>query len=165
MSKINTLITTILLGASSTAIASSYDGYGDYDAYGDYDDDRDRGRRSYFDEWDRDRWYGDDPGPRRYRRAWVPLGYADLADRRERIYVDDRGTFTQLRVQTTGGRAFLDRVIVRFRDGSRQVESVRQILDPSNRWIQFELDGNNRRIDAIVLVGDARRGGLQVFGI
>lgn len=183
--KLSALITTLILGSSSVALASHDDArrlestsslptadraplarpplYRDDDA----------ALRAPRHRWFRDHRRDDrelrgdaDLGPRRYRSHWVTLGTAALGAGRSIIDVDQRGTFTQLRIQADSGRTYLDRVVVRFRDGSRQVVDVERVLDRDDRWIQFELDGNNRRIDAVALVGDTRRGGaLQVFGI
>lgn len=39
-------------------------------------------------------------------------------------------------------------------------------LDRDAPWIEFDLDGFNRTVDAVALVGSTRRGGApQMFGI
>lgn len=183
--KLSALITTLILGSSSVALASHDDarrleptGYRTATdrvplarppLYRDDDADLRAPRHRWFRDHRRDdgELRGDvDPGPRRYRSHWVTLGTAALGAGRSIVDVDQRGTFTQLRIQAAGGRTYLDRVVVRFRDGSRQVVRVDRVLDRDDRWIQFELDGNNRRVEAVALLGDTRRAvALQVFGI
>jgi hypothetical protein len=108
----------------------------------------------------------DDFGPRRYRPIWVALGTAPLArTSRSAIEVRDPGTFTQLRLQTAGGAAWVERVIVRFADGSHQVAHLDRTLGRRDALLEIQLDGNNRRIDHIVVIGDGERGALEVFGI
>ncbi|MDB4962465.1 MAG: hypothetical protein JWP01_2464 [Myxococcales bacterium] len=174
MSKLNVLITTLLLGASSVAIAqprwrepapfvvnpptpvrdhrvdTSY-GFGD-DARRDGWRHRDDGRST---------------GGRHYRSSWVALNEPmQLRRGRDVIDVNARGTFTQLRLQTTSGVSQIDRVIIKFRDGSRQVEQVNRRLDVRSPMVEVLLDGNNRQIDSIVVTGTSQRhGAIQVFGI
>ncbi|HEX8112606.1 MAG TPA: hypothetical protein VF516_32975 [Kofleriaceae bacterium] len=109
----------------------------------------------------------DDLGPRRYRASWVALSApAPIRRAEDCIDVHDRGTFTQLRVQADGGRALVDRVVVQFADGSRQVEDLDRVLGGRSDFVDIPLDGNNRRIDRIIVTGSTgRRGALQVFGI
>lgn len=106
-------------------------------------------------------------GPRRYRHAWVALSsYVGLGDGDEVIRVHDRGTFTQLRVQAASGASYVDHVVIHFADGSRQTARVRQQLDRRSPRLEIQLDGNNRRIERIAVLGDARRdAAIQVFGI
>jgi hypothetical protein len=109
----------------------------------------------------------DDIGPRHYRPTWVALSSPSPLTRAEDcIDVHDRGTFTQLRLQADGGRARVDRVVVQFADGSRQVEDLDRVLAGSSDYVDIALDGNNRRIDRILVDGTTgRQSGLQVFGI
>lgn len=181
MSKLKAIITTLVLGASSSAMASPMTSVRpvarDYDRGYDRDyndrarrdrryivarDARDTDQRYVYDRYDRD-----DAGPRRYRPAWVALDPSlSLEPGRERIPVNMRGTFTQLRFQVASGRTFVHRVVVRFADGSRQVVEVHRMLSERDRMFQFELNGDNRRIDSITVLGDARHSGsISVFGI
>jgi hypothetical protein len=118
-----------------------------------------------------DRWRpraADDFGPRRYRSTWVALATSmELAGiGRDTIRVSDPSTFTQLRMQVASGVARIDRVIVRFADGSRQVAELDRVLDDPNDLVELPLDGNNRRIAQVTVIGDGDRcGGLQLYGI
>jgi hypothetical protein len=110
----------------------------------------------------------DDFGPRHYRPTWVALSTSmQLADAgRDSIRVSDPSTFTQIRMQVTGGVTRVDRVIVRFADGSSQVAELDRVLDDRNDLLELPLDGNNRRIDRITVIGNSDRcGALQLYGI
>jgi len=112
----------------------------------------------------------DDLGPRRYRSTWSALAAPFQLGRLDRgsdcIDVTDRGTFTQLRVQADAGRAFVDRVTVKFADGSDQQIRLGRGLDPGSNFVDIALDGNNRSIAQVVVTGDTGgRSALQVFAI
>jgi hypothetical protein len=170
------LIAMLAIAASASAAMASENHGSDRRRAGervrfDRDDDRfdRRDRLGHRDRLDRSWNHHDDDahGPRRYRPTWVALGTAPLArGGRSAIDVHDRGTFTQLRLQAAGGSAWIDRVIVRFADGSRQVARADRSLGRRDALFEIQLDGNNRRIDQILVVGEAdRRGALEVFGI
>jgi hypothetical protein len=159
MSKLISLVCLLAIGASaSVASASSHRSFIERDRthrYGRDDDFRSR----------RDRQL-DDFGPRQYRPTWVSLGTLEVTDRgRDMLRVFDRGTFTQLRLQTTGGRVNLDAVAIHFADGSKQIAQLGRTLGAGGRLVEIPLDGNNRRIDRITAVGSSRSTNLQVFGI
>lgn len=119
MFKITALLTMLALGSSaSVALASSSRSYNSRAGVERTRIEHTRVERS-------DRLYrsgsrggaGDDFGPRRYRPTWVALS-APLQlthTGRDSIEVTDDGTFTQLRLQTLGGIARVDRVIVQIR--------------------------------------------------
>lgn len=109
----------------------------------------------------------DDAGPRRYRPTWVSLSAPSPLTRADDcIDVRDRGTFTELRLQADGGRARVDRVVVQFADGSRQVEDLDRVLGGNSNYVDIALDGNNRRIERILVDGTTgQHSALQVFGI
>ncbi len=166
MAKIKALLTTLVLGTSSIAMAQpapSFDRY-DRDDRWDRDDRYDRD-----DRWDRDDRYDRDraDAPRRYRSSWVSLAEPlQLVRGRDTIDVRVRGTFTQLRLQTVAGATYIDRVIVQFRDGSRQIAEINQAVTPHNRMIEILLDGNNRHVERVSVIGRSQRNAaIQVFGI
>jgi hypothetical protein len=172
MFKLKALITTFVLGASSVAMAqprwhdpapvvvnppTPVRDQRANDHYGFGDDARGAG-------W---RYRDDGRSERRYRPSWVALNEPmQLRHGRDVIDVNTRGTFTQLRLQTTQGASQIDRVIIKFRDGSRQVAQINRRLDPRSPMVEVPLDGNNRQIDSIVVTGTSQRNGaIQVFGI
>jgi hypothetical protein len=105
----------------------------------------------------------DDFGPRHYRTSWVALSAPRLTRGGLAVEVNDSGTFTQLRLQTETGRARVGQLIVQFADGSDQVVNLDRAL---TGYVDIPLDGNNRRIDRILVTGASPgRGALQVFAI
>lgn len=108
-----------------------------------------------------------DRRPQWRNNTWVALTSPLRLDRnRTHIDVNQRRAFSQLRLQTTNGASRIDRVIVQFENGGRQVIHVNQRLSPRNPMVNIDLTGNMRRVDRIVVMGDSRRGGaIQVFGI
>jgi hypothetical protein len=114
-------------------------------------------------------WNGaGDDAPRHYRATWVSLSSPVRVSRVAQgcIEVSDPGTFTQLRLQNAGGVARIDRVIVRFADGGSQIAALGSVLDASGELVEIPLDGNNRRIDSITVIGaPGSRGNVQVFAI
>ena len=105
--------------------------------------------------------------PRRFRHSWVALSEPFALTKTWRpIDVEEAGTFTQLRVQTTHGATQLHRVIVQFKNGTRQIVDLDQRLDVGAPLIDIQLTGSHRRIDRVVVVGDSKRNAtVQVFGI
>lgn len=190
MSKRTALLAVLVLGSSSAAMASSHT----YDRRTGIERTRvgvvervtidrpyariDRGdrvaridARGRFDDFDRGWSRGagqDDFGPRRYRPTWVALSSPLQLTRRGQDCIDvrDTGTFTQLRLQSAGGIAAIDRVIVRFADGTDQVADLDRVLSDRDGMLEIPLDGNNRRIDQIIITGaPGARGAIQVFAI
>ena len=173
MSKLSAVIATVVLGSGSLASASPGRSF-------DFADRRHAVRTASVDrDYRNDRAWRDrgdlrDTAPRRYRSTWVALGSpVQLADGCAAIGVSDRGTFTQLRLQTTAGASRVDRVVISFRDGSRQVVEPDRVLDQRTGMFEILLDGNNRQIDRVVVEGASARGRaagtmrseLQVYGI
>lgn len=155
MLKLSALVTTLVLGASSAAMADP--------------DVTVRGELRWGQPDRPVRVYERDRGYRRpyHHNTWVALTTPmQLGYGRTVVDVHERRPFTQLRLQTTNGASRIDRVIVRFENGGRQVIDVNQRLSPRNPMINIDLNGQYRRIDRIVVMGDSRRGGaVQVFGI
>lgn len=147
------IIATLVLGSASIAAA-------DVTSSTIYRNDRHDTR--YDHRYDRDQSRFD----RRYRPSWVALSSPLQLDRRwNSIDVNQRGTFTQLRLQSTSGMSKIDKVIVQFQNGQRQVVELDARLSPRNPMINVALEGN-RRIDRVIVMGDSRRNGaIQVFAI
>ena len=177
MRKLTTLIATLVLGSTaSLAMASparSYDGWSSaprtaiagprYAARARIATARPDGAYRIWNG----RGAADDLGPRRYRPTWSALtAPLQLGRGADCIDVTDRGTFTQLRVQADAGRAFVDRVTIRFADGSDQQVHLDRALDARGNFVDIPLDGNNRRIAQVIVTGDTGgRSALQVFAI
>ena len=152
MKKLTALVTSLVLGASATAMARPAR----------LGDDRWREREEL--RYDQERF----TGQRHYRPTWVALsGATQLEDGRDVIFVGGRqGRFTQLRFQTTQGTTLIDRVFIRFSDGRWQTADLGARLNPGNPMVELPLDGDRKHIDRIIVIGDAEwRASYQVFGI
>jgi hypothetical protein len=107
-------------------------------------------------------------GHRTYRPTWVALsGATQLVRGRDVLQIGpEQGRFTQLRFQTTEGRSEIDRVLIRFSDGRWQVADLEAQLSPEQPMVEIPLEGNQRSIDQIIVLGwGSRRSSYQVFGI
>jgi hypothetical protein len=183
MSKLTALLTTVALGATASIAAASPAQTYDRRTGVTYIERGSQARRydvpvrydNRFIDRSYDRSYGrhdgrtwgphgaaDDFGPRHYRTTWVPLSDSQRIRGGLAFDVNDAGTFTQLRLQTEAGTARVDRLIVLFADGSDQVVNLDRAL---TGYVDIPLDGNNRRIERILVTGASGRGGLQVFAI
>ncbi|MBL9017812.1 MAG: hypothetical protein JNL83_26735 [Myxococcales bacterium] len=152
MKKLTALVTSLVLGASATAMARPAR----------LGDERWRDRQDH--RYDQERFRGQ----RHYRPTWVALsGATRLADGRDVIVVGGQhGRFTQLRFQTTQGATQIDRVFIRFSDGRWQTADLGAQIRPGNPMVELPLDGDRKAIDRIIVLGDAgRRASYQVFGI
>jgi hypothetical protein len=111
--------------------------------------------------------YQRDHRPYWRNNTWIALTSPVQLDRgRTVIDVNQRRPFQQLRLQTTSGSSTIDRVVVIFENGGRQVISVNQRLNTRNPMVNIDLDGRQRRVDRVIVMGDSRRNGaIQVFGI
>lgn len=150
------IIATLVLGASGAAVADP----GPTVTF--------RGEARWGTQPDTVQTYDRERRPRWRNNTWVALTSPVQLDRgRTVIDVDQRRSFQQLRLQQTSyGMSFIDRVVVRFDNGERQVISVNQRLSSRNPMVNIDLDGRMRRVDKIIVMGDSRRGGeIQVFGI
>ena len=154
------IIATLVLGASGAAIADPGPSV------------TVRGEARWGDPqpvqtYDHSDYYRDHHRPYWRNNTWVALTSPMQLDRRANIIdVNQRRPFQQLRLQTSNGMSFIDRVIVRFENGERQVIDVNQRLSTRNPMINLDLEGQRRRVDRIIVMGDSRRGGaIQVFGI
>jgi len=99
--------------------------------------------------------------------TWISLGAPlELATGRD-VVRPDAGNYTQLRLQATSGLSYIQKVVVRFRDGGRQVVTFNQWLTNRNPMLQFDLEENHRAIDSIMVIGTAgwrnQSGSYQVF--
>lgn len=108
-----------------------------------------------------------DTMPPSYRARWQALtSPIPLRSGATRIDVQDRRPFTQLRLQTRSGSTRVDRVVVRFENGGRQVVDVNRRINPNTPAVDIDLRGDRRRVDSIVVMSDSRRGArVQVYGI
>jgi len=77
--------------------------------------------------------------------------------------------FTKLEVKAASGRTDLDRVLITFGNGQRQVVSLRGKLEGkinAQKSLTIDLDGGARNIKSIMLIGTSgRRGAIDIVAV
>ena len=78
-------------------------------------------------------------------------------------------TFTKLELKAASGRTDLDRVLITFGNGQRQVVSLRGKQEGkinAQKSLTIDLDGGARNIKSIMLIGSSgRRGSIDVVAV
>jgi hypothetical protein len=98
--------------------------------------------------------------------SWIPLTARFDLDRRLVADLSTRHRFEQLRLQNQTGRTSVKSVIVVFQNGERQRVPVNRVLRGNHSMVDIDLNGQGRRIDRVIVVGDSgRRGSLQLFAM
>lgn len=147
MSKIKALITMLVLGTSSVAVADSSISF---HAHG--------------------LWGLSAPAPEhqpnRLRGTWVSLTEPmKLARGRGVVDINARVPFNQIRLQSSSGQAFISTITVQYVTGATQLVTVNQWIDARSPMAQFNLD-RTAQVDSIRINGSRglRSGTFQVFG-
>ncbi|HVK86319.1 MAG TPA: hypothetical protein VM513_19500 [Kofleriaceae bacterium] len=153
MSKIKALITTLVLGTSSLAMADSTVAYKTTASA--VRDHRNEVRPM--------------PAHAMYRlpnrAAWVALSTPTmLHEGRNAIKLATPSRYSQLRLQATAGRSYISSVIVRFADGTRQEIAVNKALDARSPMLNLSIS-SRASVDRVVIKGSTnRRASVQLFG-
>ncbi len=153
MSKLATLITSLVLGTSSIAAADpsfSFSASASWSTSGS-DQPLVRDHRLPVERARVDRW------------SWIALSQPMTAGRRNVIRVYDGTELAALRMQLTGGMTYIYDVDVRFADGTHQSISLNRWLWTSSPSLQLAL--SKRSVDTITIRSwGGRSGAFQVFG-
>jgi hypothetical protein len=153
MSKIKALITTLVLGTSSIAMADTNVAFKTTTS----------AVRDHRDEvtpmaspWLRHA---------AYRPAWVALSTPTmLHEGRNAIKLATPSRYSQLRLQATAGRSYISSIIVRFADGTRQEIAVNQMIDARSPMLNLSIS-SRASVDRVVIKGSTnRRASVQLFG-
>ena len=73
--------------------------------------------------------------------------------------------FTKLELKSNSGRTSIDRVVIVFGNGQRQVARLGSIVNGKGS-LTIDLDGGARNIKTIMLIGNsARRGSIDVLAV
>jgi hypothetical protein len=161
MSKLKAALITAILGSSTAAMASpslsfSADAQFSWGTSGPVI--RDHG----------DRYVPATPAayqPQRPTTSWISLAQPlHLQNGRDMLTLNRLGSYTQLRLQATSGLSYIQKVKVKFRDGSVQNVSFNQWLSNRNPMLQVDLR-DNRGIESIAVIGTASgyNAAYQVF--
>ncbi|MDQ3365925.1 MAG: hypothetical protein M3680_10910 [Myxococcota bacterium] len=160
MSKIKALITTLVLGSSSAAIAAPSISF-DASARASW------GTPTTSAPIVRDHHRTDLTIPRGRGHAWIALTEPLTSARRNIIDIGmRRDHFAQLRLQTVAGSTYVYALRIRFDDGTRETVTVNRWLSSGMPSLQVPLPQGRRGIDKIVVTSYAGRGAaFQVFGL
>ena len=159
MSKINALITTLVLGASSVAMADSsvsFHGTAQASWGSSVVAPVVRDHRTSLATYQA-------PRP---RGTWIALSEPmKLARGRGVLDINARMPLNQIRLQSASGQAFISMVTVQYVNGASQVVTVNQWIDSRNPIAQFNLN-RTAVVDSIQINGSRgmRSGRFQVFG-
>jgi hypothetical protein len=97
--------------------------------------------------------------------GWIALGEPlSLPRGRDVIRLGAASPFDQIRIQSTAGATYISHVVIRYRDGARQVVKVNRWISREQPMLQLEVNGT-RPIDRLVVGGSPSRWSrYQVFG-
>ncbi len=70
------------------------------------------------------------------------------------------GRFATLKLEADGGRTYVQRVVVRFADGERQVMNLDRTLT-GNDCLTLDLNGDRRAIASVAVVGQEMNNGIR----
>jgi hypothetical protein len=95
------------------------------------------------------------PGYHRpYHRSWIPLGGINYKVDGEMSFRGRGGEqFSKLKLQSDAGKALIYRVLIQFTNGRTQVVELNQYLRASNPTITIDLDGRARAIAKVTVIG------------
>jgi hypothetical protein len=97
--------------------------------------------------------------------TWISLAAPlRLANGRD-VIRPQLGTYSQVRLQSESGMTYIQKVTVRFNDGTVQTKTFNQWLTNRNAMLQFDLPAYHRPIDSITVQGTAtgRGASYEVF--
>lgn len=165
MSKIKALITTLILGSSSLAMAAPGATFSAQASWN-------TGVQKVItapnvrDHRTVDTMARHDDRPnRRPRAAWIALGEPkQLARGRDLIRVAAKTPFSQLRIQSTAGATRISQLTVVYTDGTRQVMQLDRRINPRNPMIEVDLAGTRQVASLLISGSSSRRASYQVFG-
>lgn len=161
MSKIKALITTLVLGTSSVAMADTSLSFHAEGSWGlpQVSAPVVRDHRAPTIGYQQ-------PAPAFARGTWISLA-EPMTLRRGGATIDlsSRARLNQIRLQSASGSSFIGTVTVQFVGGASQVVTLNQWLDARNPMAQFNLN-RTTQVDAIIInsARNYRGGKLQVFG-
>ena len=141
MKKIAALVTTLILGASSAALAAP--GWGQSPSYGPANDRAPIGARF-----------------RPTYQSWTTLeSSGSLMRGRDVINVSSSARFSKLKLEASGrGSVHIEKLIIVFGNGQRQVVNVDKRLNGRAGATLIDVDGRSRNIDKVMVLG---KGGFR----
>ena len=163
MSKFKALITALVLGSSSAAMAAPSVSFSAEASWGTVSptvrDHRDQRTVTTYPAFEA-------PTSRFARGTWISLAEPMNFRRGQSVIdIDSRAKLNQIRLQSASGASYIGTVTIWFVGGASQVITLNQRLDARNPMAQFNLN-HTAQVDAITINGSrSQRGGTyQVFG-
>ena len=156
MSKMKALITMLVLGSSSAAMAAPSVSF-DASAHASW------GTPAANVRDHRTTTTSYQPAPSYARSSWISL--AQPMTGTVTVRLETRSLINQIRIQSARGSSYISNVVVRFEDGSRQVLTLNRWIDTRNPILQFNLNRTGR-VSQLVISASAhgRRSSYQLFG-
>jgi hypothetical protein len=104
---------------------------------------------------------------RPHHRSWITLGGIDhKVDGAMSFGVRWGQQFSTLKLKSEAGKSLINRVVIQFANGRTQVVELNQYLNRSNPTITIDLDGRARAIAKVTVVGrNARSSAYRVLAI
>lgn len=134
MKKIAALVTTLILGASTAALAAPNAPY-------------ERDHRAPYTQF------------RPRLPSWTTLASNESLSRgRDRVAVANMSRFTKLKIEASRGSMFIDKVVITFANGERQVVNLDKTLGRYTGGATIDLQGRARQITSISVSG---KGGFR----
>ena len=103
-----------------------------------------------------------------YRPAWVSLGGVNQIADGEMSFRVGRfaNEFSTVKLQSSGGKSLIYRVLIQFANGRTQTVELNQYLNASNPSITIDLNGRSRQVAKVTVIGrNARQSAFQVLAI
>jgi hypothetical protein len=104
-------------------------------------------------------------GWQRWARPQLLVDNAHLAGRTLVSMPASYRSFTKLELRSNNGRTSIDRVVITFGNGQRQVIALNATVTGKNS-VKIDLPGGSRNIKSVVLLGNShRRATIDVLGV
>ncbi len=123
---------------------------------------------------DKPRHYGDAPHAEHFRpgegmrrpqpMSWTSLSTVKRIQHKQTITVGGRQAFSKLKLEAAMGSTFVDKLVIVFANGSRQLVELDKSLAMRGAPLVIDLDGQNRRITKVVVYGkSSRRASIHIL--
>lgn len=89
--------------------------------------------------------------------TWTSLSKVSSLQRKQTIGVGGTQAYSKLKLEGARGNTFVDKLVIVFGNGARQVVELDQNVTASTAPLVIDLDGKNRRIAKVVVYGKSNR--------
>jgi hypothetical protein len=88
---------------------------------------------------------------------WKTLEASKKISNKQTINIGGREAFSRLKLEAARGSTFIDKVVIVFGNGMRQVVDLDKTLANREAPLFIDLDGKNRRVTKVVVYGKSGR--------